>query len=93
MSDKDQRPEDGLDDFDKAARLNFRDYPSSSLVMIAALTSGLGWMLYRWLGRKRADQSAVPDVGGEAKAGAPKAEPQADDRNRGEASGSAAKAR
>ncbi len=45
MSDKDEQSEDGLDEFDKAARLNFRDYPSTSLVMIAALSSGLGWML------------------------------------------------
>ncbi len=38
MTDKDEQPEAGLDDFDKAARLNFRDYPSTSLVMLAALT-------------------------------------------------------
>ena len=44
MSDKDEQPDAGLDDFDKASRLNFRDYPSTSLVMIAALSSGLGWM-------------------------------------------------
>ncbi len=41
MSDKDEQPDAGVDDFDKAARLNFRDYPSTSLVMIAALRSGM----------------------------------------------------
>ena len=30
MSDNDEQSEDDLDDFDKAARLNFRDYPSIS---------------------------------------------------------------
>jgi hypothetical protein len=65
MSDKDELPEAGVDDFDKAARLNFRDYPSTSLVMIAALSSGLGWMLFKWLGRKRAGQRAVPAGSGE----------------------------
>jgi hypothetical protein len=78
MTEKDQQPEDGSDDFDKAARLNFRDYPSSSLVMIAALTSGLGWMLYRWIGRKRPGQGAVPDAGEEAEGKAPQTEPPAD---------------
>ncbi len=66
MEHKNEQADDGLDDFDKAARLSFRDYPSSSLVMIAALTSGLGWMLYRWIGRKRNGQRAVPDGGEEA---------------------------
>ena len=61
MSDKDEQPDAGVDDFDKAARLSFRDYPSTSLVMLAALSSGLGWMLYKWRGRRRAGQRAVPD--------------------------------
>ncbi len=75
MTDKDEQPTDGLDDFDKASRLNFRDYPSTSLVMIAALSSGLGWMAYKWLGRKRAGQPAGPDDGGEAKGNGPGADP------------------
>ncbi len=62
----DRQPEAGLDEFEKAARLSFRDYPSSSLVMIAALSSGVGWMLYKWLGRKRAGQRPVPDDSKEA---------------------------
>ena len=60
-TDEDEQPDIGLDDFEKAARLSFRDYPSTSLVMLAALSSGLGWMLYKWRGRRRAGQRAVPD--------------------------------
>lgn len=79
MSDKDEQPDAGLDDFDKAARLSFRDYPSTSLVMIAAFSSGLGWVLYKWLGRKRAGQPAIPHVGGETEGNAPEAGPSADE--------------
>jgi hypothetical protein len=78
MSDKDEQPDAGLDDFDKASRLNFRDYPSTSLVMIAALSSGLGWMAYKWLGRKRAGQRAGPDGGKEVEAKPPGAPPPAE---------------
>ncbi len=42
-TDEDEQSDAGLDDFDKASRLNFRDYPSTSLVMIAALSSAQGW--------------------------------------------------
>jgi hypothetical protein len=80
MSDKDEQPDAGLDDFDKASRLNFRDYPSTSLVMIAALSSGLGWMAYKWLGRKRAGQSASSDDGEQAEGTVPVAEPPVDER-------------
>ena len=80
MSDNDEQSEDDLDDFDKAARLNFRDYPSTSLVMIAALSSGLGWMAYKWLGRKRAGQSAGSDDGEQAEGTVPVAEPPVDER-------------
>ena len=73
----DRQPEDGVDDFDKAARLSFRDYPSSSLVMIAALTSGLGWMLYRWIGCKRAGQLSAPNGMAEAERAAAEEEPPA----------------
>ena len=80
MTDKDEQPDAGLDDFDKASRLNFRDYPSTSLVMIAALSSGLGWMAYKWLGRKRAGQSAGLDDGEQAEGTFPVAEPPVDGR-------------
>ncbi len=46
MPEEEQEPKTRLEEFDRGARLNFRDYPSSSLVMIAALSSGVGWMLY-----------------------------------------------
>ena len=78
MTDKDELPDAGVDDFDKAARLSFRDYPSTSLVMIAALSSGLGWMLYKWLGRQRAGQRAVSEDGGETAGIVPEAGPPAD---------------
>ena len=78
MTDKDEQPDAGLDDFDKAARLSFRDYPSTSLVMMAALTSGLGWMLYRWLGRKPKAQRIAPNDGKEVKDNAAQAHPPAD---------------
>jgi hypothetical protein len=77
MSDKDERPDVGLDDFDKAARLSFRDYPSTSLVMLAALSSGLGWMFYRWLGRRRAGGHTVPNDAGGVQGDAAEAEPPA----------------
>ncbi len=78
MSGKDEQPEADLDDFDKAARLNFRDYPSTSLVMIAALSSGLGWMLYKWRGRRRAGERAGPDEGKVVEAKPPRAPPPAE---------------
>ena len=53
MPDKSQ-PDAASDDFDRAARINFRDYPSSALVVLAALSSGLAWMAYKWLGKKGA---------------------------------------
>jgi hypothetical protein len=60
-SGKDEQPDAGLDDTVRAARLSFRDYPSTSVVRIAALSSGLGWMVYKWLGRSRAGQGGVPN--------------------------------
>jgi hypothetical protein len=78
MFGKDEPSDAGLDDFDKAARLSVRDYPSTSLVMLAALSSGLGWMLYEWLGRKRAGQLAVADDGGETEGNGPEAGPLGD---------------
>jgi hypothetical protein len=60
MPETDEQPEDNLDDLEKAGRVNFRDYPSSGLVVIAALSSGLGWMLFKWLGKKRKARNTVP---------------------------------
>jgi hypothetical protein len=78
MSGKNEEPDAGVDDLDKAAHLNFRDYPSTSLVMLAARSSGLGWMLYKWLGRRRSGQRAVSaDNGVETVGVAPEAGPPA----------------
>jgi hypothetical protein len=63
MPETNQQPEEDLEELDTASRVNFRDYPSSGLVVIAAISSGLGWMLYKWLGRKRktrGDATAAP---------------------------------
>ena len=63
MPETDERPDDELEeDLDGSRRVNFRDYPSSGLVVIAALSSGLGWMLFKWLGRKRKSRSAAESV-------------------------------
>ena len=53
MPETDDQPEDELEELNGTKRINFRDYPSSGLVVIAALSSGLGWMLFKWLGKKR----------------------------------------
>jgi hypothetical protein len=57
MPETDQQSNEELDELDTSSRVNFRDYPSSGLVVIAAISSGLGWMLYKWLGRKRKAQT------------------------------------
>jgi hypothetical protein len=57
MPETDQQTDEQMDELDTASRVNFRDYPSSGLVVIAAISSGLGWMLYKWLGRKRKARS------------------------------------
>jgi hypothetical protein len=70
MPETDEKPEDELEELNGTKRINFRDYPSSGLVVIAALSSGLGWMLFRWLGKKRKTRS-----GASADDGAPSASP------------------
>ena len=61
MPDHDEQPDNDFDDLEHAKGVNFRDYPSSTLVVVAAaLSSGLGWMLYKWVGRKRAARSGDP---------------------------------
>jgi len=57
MPDTDEEPAEELEDLETTGKVNFRDYPSSGLVVIAALSSGLGWMLYKWLGRKRRERN------------------------------------
>jgi hypothetical protein len=55
----DKEPEGGLDDSEAAARINFRDYPSSAVVVLAALGSGLAWLIYKWRGRKGAGETVA----------------------------------
>ena len=62
MPETNQQTDEELDEFDPASRVNFRDYPSSGLVVVAAISSGLGWMLYKWLGRKRKARSNAADA-------------------------------
>ncbi|MBB3019113.1 hypothetical protein FHR70_002167 [Microvirga lupini] len=68
MPETDKQTDEELEDLDTASRVNFRDYPSSGLVVIAAVSSGLGWMLYKWLGRKRKAQSDAADALSQASA-------------------------
>jgi hypothetical protein len=63
MPETDERPEDELEELNGTKRINFRDYPSSGLVVIAALSSGLGWMLFKWLGKKRKARNGTPADG------------------------------
>ncbi|MBQ0821672.1 hypothetical protein HPT29_020345 [Microvirga terrae] len=60
MPETDEQPDDELEELNGTKRVNFRDYPSSGLVVIAALSSGLGWMLFRWLGKKRKARNDRP---------------------------------
>ncbi|WP_414470915.1 hypothetical protein [Microvirga sp. M2] len=60
--------EPGLDDLAAGRRINFRDYPSTGLVVLAALVSGLGWLAYKWSGAKRGGSAATPDEPKQAQA-------------------------
>lgn len=68
MPETDKHTDEETDELDTGSRVNFRDYPSSGLVVIAAISSGLGWMLYRWLGRKRKARSDAADAPAQANA-------------------------
>ncbi|KFG67159.1 hypothetical protein [Microvirga sp. BSC39] len=68
MPETDKHTDEGTDELDTESRVNFRDYPSSGLVVIAAISSGLGWMLYRWLGRKRKARNDAADAPAQADA-------------------------
>ena len=63
MPSTDEQPETDLDELEQASRINFRDYPSSALVIFAALSSGLGWMAYKWMGRKRKARTTPHQAG------------------------------
>lgn len=80
MPETDGLPDDDLDDLNGTKRVNFRDYPSSGLVVIAALSSGLGWMLFKWLGKKRKAQTGTKTE--DSPASGPEPEPEPSDRGR-----------
>ncbi len=80
MPETDKQTDEEVDELGTAGRVNFRDYPSSGLVVIAAVSSGLGWMLYRWLGRKRKARSDAADAPAQANAPSHTA-PQSADKN------------
>lgn len=62
MPNRDDDSRSHLDDeLGTGKRINFRDYPSTGLVVFAALVSSLGWLVYKWSAGKRADPSTTPD--------------------------------
>ncbi|MGO4526017.1 hypothetical protein AB4097_14255 [Microvirga sp. 2MCAF35] len=73
MPETDNQPEDELEELNGTKRINFRDYPSSGLVVIAALSSGLGWMLFKWLGKKRKTRNGTATEGGAPPSARPEA--------------------
>jgi hypothetical protein len=78
MPETDQQTDEELDELDPASRVNFRDYPSSGLVVVAAISSGLGWMLYKWLGRRRRARSNTADASAQANITSPSTKLPAD---------------
>jgi hypothetical protein len=64
MPETDEQRDDELEELDGTRRINFRDYPSSGLVVIAAISSGLGWALFKWLDKKRKTRNGTPTESG-----------------------------
>ncbi len=60
MPGNDENSEFENGDFESQDSINFRDYPSTGLVVVAALVSGLSLMIYKWAKGKRASQPASP---------------------------------
>ncbi|KLK93625.1 hypothetical protein AA309_08200 [Microvirga vignae] len=61
MSSRDDEPKSDLDDeLGSRKRISFRDYPSTGVVVLAAIVSGLGWLVYKWSDGKRVGQSNAP---------------------------------
>jgi hypothetical protein len=60
MPGRDDEPKSDLDDdLSPGERISFRDYPSTGLVVLAAIVSGLGWLVYKWSDGKRVGQSTA----------------------------------
>ncbi|PVE20285.1 hypothetical protein DC522_33255 [Microvirga sp. KLBC 81] len=69
MPSRDDEPNLDIDnELRTGRRISFRDYPSTGLVVLAALVSGLGWLVYRWSEGKRAGQSTASNKLQEAQA-------------------------
>lgn len=81
MPNSHDETEPGLDEIEGGKRINFRDYPSTGLVVLAAVVSGLGWLAYKWSGAKRAGRAPKTDTPSqpETAAGAPPATGPGDD--------------
>ena len=74
MPDRDDKPKsDWADELDMRKRISFRDYPSTGLVVLAALVSGMGWLAYKWSDRKRGSQVPSSDDSRRPKEAASKA--------------------
>ena len=52
----DKSKSDWDDELSMGKRISFRDYPSTAFVVLAALVSGMGWLVYKWSDRKRGGQ-------------------------------------
>jgi hypothetical protein len=60
MPSRDNEPKSDLDDdLSPGKRISFRDYPSTGFVVLAAIVSGLGWLVYKWSDGKRSGQSTA----------------------------------
>ncbi len=61
MSNSDDKPEPVQgDELGIRERISFRDYPSTGWVVLAALVSGLSWLVHKRSGSKRKGQSRPP---------------------------------
>ena len=58
---EDKSKSDWGDELGMGKRISFRDYPSTGFVVLAALVSGMGWLVYKWSDRKRGSQVPVSD--------------------------------
>jgi hypothetical protein len=81
MSDRDSGPDSGEDDSDTAARISFRDYPSTAVVVIAALSSGLAWLMFRWRAKKGTAHDTAAINGSEGKHAAKPVKPSSSKRD------------
>jgi len=62
MPDRDDKLKSDWDDeLGMRKRISFRDYPSTGIVVLAALVSGMGWLAYKWSDRKRGSQVPPSD--------------------------------